>query len=206
MKNKLVYKFVRTLDETSFSSDVNFLCKDNYVHIRLKRFGYKKEHISGFESKLTFLLTLMMINAVNEHITTVQAKLSQDKENYKELWESCLNCLKSSKEFKDLDWFLCTMFESYKGLKILPMYSLKYKPKNAYDLLGDCYGLSQLSIERLLRVELKDDLYGFLFDNSLEIYIEESHDVDDSKFIKKHLINRTNKKETYINLWDVEVR
>lgn len=200
MTNNLVYKFVRVLDDFSYSSDVNFLCKDNYIHIRLKRFGHKKEHLVGFESKLTFLLTLMMNNAINHHITTLQAKLSQDKENYKKIWENCLECLKSTTDYILLEDVLRVMFKEYKGLKILPMYSLKYKPNNAFDLLGECYGLptSTISIDYLLRNEIKDDLYGFLFDNNVEIYIETKSNIDDSKFIKKH---SKQKKEPYVNLW-----
>ena len=198
MKN-LVYKFVRTLNPEVFGSNINYLYKDNYVHCRLGIYGDKKQRISGFESKLAFLLTFMMNESVNKHLSLSKIQFGDDKENYQEIWNQCLGLLKSMSAYQDLEYTLEKTLIGFKGIKILPMYSLKHKPKNAYELLGICKNMSsKVDLNYLLDVEIKDDLYGFLFDENFEILIEEESVVDNSKFIRKH---KEKKEDT--NLWKI---
>ena len=198
----LVYKRVKTFSQDSFEySQVNYLCKDNYVHIRLGRFGDKPQKICGFENKLTLLLTLVMRNKVSESLNLSQLKLSESKENYQEIWKQCVDCLKSSKEYKDIEYVIKTVYEDCKGIKLLPMYSIKHKPKNAFDLLGDCINLpDDANIFSVLECDMHyefADILDFLFNNNVAIYIEPQHKVDDTKFVNKYT-----EIDTSYNLWE----
>jgi len=199
--SNLVYKMVRTYAEHTKVSMVDYLCKDRYIHIRLRRFGDKAQQLIGFEDKLTFLITTLILNKVDGILELSKVKLSESKENYQEIWKQCLECLKSSKEFKDIECVLKEVFKDYKGMKILPMYSLKNKPKNAFDLLGSCDNLPSTEMKFILDCDIRYnflDIADFLFDNNLEIHIEKENIVDDSKFINKY-----KEKDDDYNLWEM---
>lgn len=179
--NKLVYRFSDTFSHRCWLEKqdvINYLYKDGYVHVRLATFGTKKECIVGFERKLTFYLTYLMQKEVQSILDLPSIKEARDKKNYQEIWKKCLECLKNSATYRLLDNY----FEEYlgqfgyKGIKILPVYSLKNKPKDAFDLLGEVKDAPSL----------KGFSYSDLFRDSFEISIEEERIVDNSKFARKH--------------------
>ena len=197
--NDLVYRFTNVFSERQNYAEVNYLCKDNFIHIRLRRFGDRVERISGFESKLTFLITLLMLNTFNQQITTEQLEMSNNKNNYQEIWKSCLESLKSSGNYKAIETFL-TQTLGAKGIKILPAYSLKKKPKNAYDLLGKCNNFSsEVLLSNLIDTYINPfGIAEYLYNDNLEISIEKRREVDNSKFINKY-----KDKSNDINLWEM---
>lgn len=197
--NNLDYKIVRKYAEHTDFSATNYLCKDNYVHVRLKKYGDKPLHICGFEAKLTFLLTALIQLKVGSSLDLAMVDRAESKENYQEIWEHCLASLKSTKEYKDVEYVLKTVFANFKGVKILPMYSLKNKPKNAFSLLGGCDNFPCAMMSDVLDCGMYydfTDIVDFLLNNNVEVYIEEHTEVDDSKYINKY----TEKVET-IHLW-----
>ena len=199
--SNLVYKMVRTYAEHTKVSTVDYLCKDKYIHIRLRKFGDKVQQLIGFEDKLTFLITTLMQNKVNSILELSKIKLSENKEKYQEIWKQCLECLKSSKEFKDIECVLKEVYQNYKGMKILPMYSLKNKPKNAFDLLGSCENIPSTEMKFILDCDIRYDfldIADFLFDDNLEIHIEKENQVDNSKFINKY-----KEKDNCLSLWEM---
>lgn len=198
--NNFDYKLVRRYDTQAEFSSVNYLCKDNYVHVRLRRYGDKQMHISGFEAKLTFLLTFLINKVANDILSISMIKMSEDREKYQVIWNSCLDCLKTTKEYKDIECVLSTVMRNYKGIKILPMYSLKHGAKNAFDLLGECV---DSPFSKMTDVFDCGDIYGFgdivdfLFNNNVEVYIENKTIIDDSKFIRKY----AEKEDEVESLW-----
>ena len=198
--SNLVYKLVKTYGDGFSPSNVNYLCKDNYIHIRLDKFGAKPQHINGFEGKLTFLLTLLMQEKSKEIVYISQIDEWKDKAQYQKRWKECLEHLKSTKEYKDIEYVLKNTFDNFKGIKILPRYSLKHKPESAFDLLGGCDNLFNKDMSYILDCFKYDfmDIVEFLFDNNLEIYIEKVNKVDDSKYINKY----KEKEDVGPNLWE----
>ncbi len=197
MTKDLKYKFVRTHNTSFFNSGTNFLCKDGYVHIRLGRFGDKKQKVSGFEQKLTFLITYLINEVASGHFSTLEIQKSLDSSTYEEFFNKCLEILRGHFMYKDILYTIGEIFLNFKGIKILPYYSLKHKPKSAFDLLGSCSLVeSDMNICDIFDLDIKEDLYGFLFDDNFEIYIEEQTKIDESKYINKY-----KEKEDYIDLW-----
>ena len=179
--NKLVYRFSDTLSPRCWIEKqdvINYLYKDNYVHVRLDTFGKEKELIVGFERKLAFYLTYLMQKEVQSILDLPSIKEARDKKNYQEIWKKCLACLKNSTTYKLLDEYFDEYLGQfgYKGIKILPVYSLKNKPKDAFDLLGEVKDAPSLS-----GISFCD-----LFRDSFEISVEEERIVDHSKFARKH--------------------
>lgn len=179
--NKLVYRFSDSFSRRNWLEEqdiINYLYKDGYVHVRLDTFGNEKERIVGFERKLAFYLTYVMQREVQSILDLPSIKEARDKNNYQEIWKKCLACLKNSSIYKALDSY----FEEYlgqfgyKGIKILPAYSLKNKPKDAFDLLGEVKDVPCLA----------GISFSELFIDSFEISIEEERIVDHSKFARKH--------------------
>ena len=179
--NKLVYRFSDAFPRRNLLEEqdvINYLYKDGYVHVRLDTFGNEKERIVGFERKLAFYLTYLMQREVQSILDLPSIKEARDKKNYQEIWKKCLACLKNSTIYKALDSY----FEEhlgqfgYKGIKILPAYSSKNKPKDAFDLLGEVKDIPFLA----------GFSFSELFIDSFEISIEEERIVDHGKFNRKH--------------------
>lgn len=194
--NNLVYRFSKCIPGKKYP-DVNFLYKDKKVHVRLGFYGNKKQHIRGFEAKLAFFMTLSMQREVKSILDLPSIKEARDRNNYQEIWEKCLACLKQGAGYQYAnDLFYCEL-PNYSGMKILPAYSLKNRPKDAFDLLGEVVGLDDESLKEEL---VFNDLKDLLFNDAVEISIEECKDVDNSKFVRKHTKDREKLSDAY-QLW-----
>lgn len=106
---KLTYKIVYAPDAEDYTKvtdkDINFLCSDSKLHIRLRDYN-TEEVIHGFINKLTYLITYLFQRNIN----------TNDIDNF----------VNNDSSIKQLNSWLESLFYSldknYKGLKILQNY------------------------------------------------------------------------------------
>ena len=184
--NKYVYNLVIRLNKSS-NSDVNYLCKDNFIHIRLRDFGNKKEIISGLEDKLTFYVVWTLNKSLSQYLEEDISKIT-NKDKYDELWNKVMNKYYESFEFQFINSILQIHYPNMKGIKILPRYSKKDDYKTVLSKFGTIVG-DQILFEN------SDIITRTLLDENVSIVIDKDRDVNCIKYIKKYA-NKT------VSLWE----
>lgn len=189
------------------SDNINYCYKDGKIHVRLNKFGHKNQIISGFEDKLSFLVTFLINKFVDREILSkdVMNKALNDKD------DSLLNnivdsFIKESEEYELVrDTISKHLHVESSDFKIV---TLNYKRiKSSLDRIGECYlflnddsiyycDLS-LFFYHLNFMSSNDKIDEFLFND--KYYIEISNKefkVNNDKFIKKYA-----ERENYTKLW-----
>lgn len=163
----LTYKLIYTPSNESYylleESDINFVCSDGKIHIRLRDYGDKEEVISGFINKLTYLVTYLVNYMVNSNPERYN---STDK-----LLESSTEIINNS-----IGRFIGLTIhnDNYKGIKI----SKNYRKVKHYDILGGIptelcpysNGKDKCSIDLFLRT-FGINLHDYLFNDAYEVVI-----------------------------------
>lgn len=192
--NKYVYSVVKELNENS-SGLVNYLCKDKYIHIRLRDFGLKKEVISGLEDKLTFYITFLFEKVVPQYLSENIHDIV-DESKYNELFDMCINKFKCSDEYSDLMLAIHCLYPSCLGINILPKYK---RNKNTKDVILDKFGDTNLSkqyIQEDFHKVFGLYVYEFLSNENIFIVVDKKKKVNCIKYVKKYAKSKKN------NLWE----
>ena len=170
---KYVYSLVKELNQQR--EFVNYLCKDNYIHIRLRDFGNKKEVISGLEDKLTFYIVLQLNKLLPKYLEESLFDIT-NKDKYDEIFKACINKFKCSPEYTDLKLILHCLYPECLGINILPRYS----KKDSYSTVLSKFGSVDLTLDDDFNV------YKFLTNESIFIVIDDKKKVNCTKYIKKY--------------------
>lgn len=194
----LTYKYVFSPNEVkSDLLDINFLCHDNKVHIRLRDYT-KAEVLKGFEAKLTYLITyLFNYNFLPKFVGKPDLKALLKNFNTK------------SDEMKELNEALRPyMQEDFKGIKVTANYrkSGNFSPFGTLDP-DFCPTLKdgKLMISTGLKFFLKSfntTLQDFLFNDAYEVILV----VEKEKILYNKFKNRQERKKTKgqtveVSLW-----
>lgn len=195
--SKLTYKIIYNPNneelEAAISKDINFLCADNKLHIRLRDYDHE-EVIHGFVDKLTYIVTYLFQRNVQT------GKLTNN------ILENFVN---SDYAVKDLNMWLTSVFstegKTFKGLKI----SRNYRKISNYSLLGSfsegacplkdgmTYGDLQFFAESLRFVPLEE----FILNDAIDLVITKSTVKNSyTKFVNKAKKSKKEKLE-YIPLF-----
>ncbi len=179
--SKYVYSLVKELNNSS-SKLVNYLCKDNYIHVRLRDFGNKKEVISGLEDKLTFYLVWEFDRLLPQYLEESLFDITK-KEKYDEIFESCVKKFVCSDEYSEMKLVLHCIYPNCLGVNILTRYSRK----DTYDTILAKFGSVYMSSSD---EEFEDfigmSLYQFLRDENIFLVVDTKKKVNCIKYIKKY--------------------
>lgn len=184
-------------------SNVNYLYKDKKVHIRLNRFGYKNQVISGFENKLSFLTTFVIVYYVHQFEYIKKAYQEDSDELLTQMirhFEAC------SDEYAKIKRIISEKLKiSDLEFSIVP---LRYKRlKNTVDRLGDCHNLDVdvffgNKLDTFMIYFNISDLREFLFDDAYYLeYVKDKLVVNNDKFIKKHSKVVAEAESLNVKLW-----
>ena len=192
----LTYSILYT-PELKTSPNINYVCSDNKIHVRFRDFN-KEQIITGFEKKLTYLLSyLVNFSYINNLFdicdikTVVNALL--DSEDVKKIYNSIkynkqidFKCFRLTPNYKKTD---CIAF----GKVLEEVFPLEYDEFGA---------LKQATLETFLS-KLKIGLLEYLFNDSYSIIIHKKQDEDiNEKFKNKETRKETRLENTdYIKLW-----
>lgn len=193
---------------------INFLCADNLIHIRFKKYS-KEECIYGFEQKLTYLLTYLFTKNIYCKLWESDIDLS----SFEDVWKFGLKYFAESSDYKTLLSCIEKKFPRCEGFNLKPLYSkINYEraaqqfgeiARGAYPTKLTPYFIEdEISLKTFLDV-LKIDLDTYLFNDRyyLEIfnYSYSAKNVYD-KFLNKYknkLKVKTKRDKSFkeINLW-----
>lgn len=169
----LTYNLVYTpsLDDgyRADEKDINWLCSDRKIHIRLRDYN-KPEVIVGFINKLTYLVTYL----VNSGCTASLESMRENPDKY--LSTFCEN----DESFLHLvDFIKSSLHDSrYSGIKVTKVYRKKKVNKpNSFGIISDGampvedgYKLGDLSF---FIGEFRIPLYEFLFNDAYTLVLQE---------------------------------
>jgi len=187
---------IKLVREIGGNSDCpNYLCKDNYVHIRLKNYGNKKEVISGFESKLTLLVTYLA-GCITLNMSTF--------DETSDIWSACISKLLLTSDFRTVSNACNYMFEKYKGIKILPAYSKKKYKNHSLAFLGSVSNMIDSSDDSYLDTfltELDISLLDYLFNENIYLIVDVKQKIHNEKYARKYSKKSSKEKINYVELW-----
>lgn len=176
-------------------NNVNFLCIDKKIHIRLRDFNHP-EVIHGFINKLTYLMTYL--------VNTWPYSGSFDAKEFLTSFES------GDAEFEKVNKFIEYILKDtdFKGIKLFPAYRRKHvDPQHPFGTLAEgtypVYSNFGLGDVNFFLDTLGINLFKFLFDDRYEIVIKEVSDIDTcySKFTNKEIKSSTTSHFEYVDLW-----
>ena len=194
----LIYKVVYTPNKDTktlaIDSDINFLCSDKKLHIRLRDYDHE-EVISGFINKLTYVITYL--------IQRCDVGTKSDD-------EIISNFVKNDTDFKNIDAFLQQVFSSrgldYRGIKISKSYRKVKTSKNTLGSFkeGTCYLEDNCKFGdfTFLTNSLGLDFVAFLLNDAVDLVItKDSLNNSYTKFVNKKLRKVNKNKLEYIPLF-----
>lgn len=193
MKN-LTYSLCYTPSTKQFNKELNFICTDDRIHIRLDNYNIPKL-IFGFEKKLTYLLTYLF----NYSYLPIISCYDSDLDNLFNKFLTTSDVVKIIQQIQEV----YSDFK-FKGLKVVKNYK-----KINYKMFGDlnikCFPLDQdkcelASLDMFLNI-LKINLYDYLFNDSFTVII---HETKEEKHLNK-FINKQNKKLNKIKETDLDL-
>lgn len=187
--SKYVYSLVKELNVDY--DRVNYLCKDNLLHVRLRDFGKKKEIISGLEDKVTFYIVWIMNKMLSTYLDVSIFDIS-NKDKYKEIFDSCLIKFKESEDCRVLAFCVRQMYPSCKGLSILPRYSKLDKYDTVLSLFGNVNTSTSSTFEQFIGISI----YKYLCDESVFLVVDAKKKVNCTKYLKKYA------KKSKNSLWE----
>jgi len=172
--NKLVYNLVYTpsLDDGlgADERDINWLCSDNKIHIRLRDYN-KPEVITGFINKLTYLVTYL----VNSGCTSSLESVRENPDAYLDTF-----CKNDSDFLRVVDLVKSSLHEPrYSGIKVTKVYRKKKVNKpNSFGIISD----GALPVEDNYKLgdltyfvsSLRIPLHEFLFNDAYAIVLQEN--------------------------------
>lgn len=179
----------------------NYICSDNKVHIRFKDY-ITSERISGFEAKLTYLLSYLINYS---YIPTLLVKTDN-----KVISDSFLKTDSVDDICSSIKFFMQN--DNFKGLKLLKNYKRQLRTCNYFGKLDpNCFPLnysSDIPIAGSLNSFLINfgniSLDEYLFNDSIEIIIHEARIIKEDKFKRKE-IRKNNKSKSvdsdFVELW-----
>lgn len=186
--SKYVYSLVREFTNED-STPVNYLCKDNYIHIRLRDFGNHKEVISGIEDKLTFYVVSLLNKLLPQYIEESLFDIA-NKEKYDEIFKSCLNKFRCSDEYNEIKLVLHCLYPNCLGVTILP----KYSKKDTYDTVLSMFGnIGNDNLDLCSKITL----WELLSDENTFIVVDTKKKVNCIKYIKKYAVKKDK------SLWEI---
>ena len=192
----LTYSILYTPDQTT-NPGVNYVCSDKKIHVRFRDFN-KEQVISGFEKKLTYLMSYLM----NFSYITSLFDICDER--------TIMNALLDSKDVTRI--YNCIKYDmqiDFKSFRLTPNYkksdcvAFGAVEQTAFPLLYDEFGApKQGDIETFLN-KLKVSLLEYLFNDSYSIILhEKSEDNVNEKFVNKELRKEDRVANTdYIQLW-----
>ena len=193
----LTYSIIYSPDLKT-NTGVNYVCSDNKIHVRFRDFN-KPQMISGFERKLTYLMTyLMNYSYVSDLFKSCNEKTLMNILLDSADVEKIFNAIKYDKQI-DFKAFRLTL--NYKRKDELVAFGKL--EQSAFPLDYDEFGnVKTASLETFLH-KLKVGLLEYLFNDSYSILIHEKEETDvNVKFINKELRKgRNNAHSDYIELW-----
>lgn len=192
----LTYSIIYTPDITT-NNGVNYVCSDNKIHIRFRDFN-KPQVISGFERKLTYLMTyLMNYSFVSELF---------DHCNEKTLINALLDSIDVQKIYnaikydKQIDFKSFRLTSNYKRKDELVIFGKV--EESAFPLTYDEFGLKKIADLETFLHKLKVGLLEYLFNDSYSIIIHEKDETDvNVKFINKELRKNRAAESDFVELW-----
>ena len=177
----LTYSILYTPDQMT-NPGVNYVCSDKKIHIRFRDFN-KEQVISGFEKKLTYLMSYLMnfsyitsLFDICDEKTIMNALL--DSEDVKSIYNNI-------KYNKQIDFKCFRLTPNYKKSECKAFGKVE---QTAFPLLYDEFGApKQGDLETFLN-KLKVSLLEYLFNDSYSIILhEKSEDNVNEKFVNKEL-------------------
>jgi len=184
--NKLTYSLVYTpsLDDGlgADDRDINWLCSDRKIHIRLRDYT-KPEVITGFVNKLTYLVTYL----VNSGCTSSLESVRENPDSYLDTF-----CKNDEDFLRVVDLVKSSLHEPrYQGIKVSKVYRKKKVNKpNSFGIISDgvlqvedSYKLGNLSY---FVESMRIPLHEFLFNDAYTVVL--SNDPARScydKFVRK---------------------
>ena len=160
-----------------------YVCNDGYLHVRLRKYGDRKERIVGFKDKLRFLMTYLVNYQARDAMHIKEGESAYSRTN------SMLDCM-SAIELANQNWgeeisnalrrhIYCI---DLKGIRISARYCKDAKDKmesSMTSMIGDTIGLhyngpiADPLLEFGYRFRLEGDwIASFLLDDGYEVAIE----------------------------------
>lgn len=193
----LTYSIIYTPDSTRINSDVNYVCSDNKIHVRFRDFN-KPQTISGFEKKLTYLMTYL----VNYSYISNLIKVCDE--------ETIINAFSKSKDVLKIYSFIKHDKQiDFKNFRFNANYTRKDETlpfgkieQSAFPLCYDEFGiLKEATLDTFLS-KLKVNILDYLFDDSYSIILHEKETKDlNKKFTDKETRKIHNIKNDFADLW-----
>lgn len=192
----LTYSIIYTPDLIT-EQGINYVCSDNKIHVRFRDFN-KPQMISGFEKKLTYLVTYLMnysyTSELFEHCnekTLINALLDSPD------MEKIYNAIKYDKQI-DFKCFRLTANYKRKEERI----AFGKLEQTAFPLMYDEFGAPKSADLDTFLHKLKIGLLEYLFNDSYSILIHEKTESDvNVKFVNKELRKNRNSQSDYVELW-----
>ena len=192
----LTYSIIYTPDLTT-NAGVNYVCSDNKIHIRFRDFN-KPQVISGFERKLTYLMTYLMnysfVSELFDHCnekTLINALL--DSKDVQRIY----NAIKYDKQ---IDFKSFRLTSNYKRKEELVIFGKV--EESAFPLMYDEFGLKKIADLDTFLNKFKIGLLEYLFNDSYSIILHEKDETDvNVKFINKELRKNRVAQSDFVELW-----
>ena len=196
--NKKCFIVYSPHEADDLADDISFLCADKKVHIRFRDF-IEAEVISGFEKKLTYLLTYLMNYSF---LPSIIGKYSD-----KELIDNFLKTSDLTSVYRVIKVNECS--NKFRGFKLLKNYKKRHcKPFGEVD--NECFPMCHEnnmvtlgSLEMFLRM-FKVTLKDYLFDDNYSVIIKSiKNKKENVKFINKAEKRKQSQADEYdlVKLW-----
>lgn len=188
-KNKLVIKYLCTLDRDCFSQTLaeDYVCCDDFIHVRLKNYT-KPQIISGFVNKLSFVLTYLFNKKYT--VTINDSKIT----DFKTYWDI------HSRKFIE---FLNTTYPFFDttNIKISKAYAPSVKMTNPTEQFGNINCNDIINEVELLRMVFTENIDIVLTLNTNDICYKTA-----TKKFKNKITKKANKKTlpkvTEVNIFE----
>ena len=170
--------------------EIDPLCCDNKIHVRLRDFNKKHFYIQTLEDKLALCIGMRLASLIED------SDLNLDQvDDY--IWTKYLNKLYSEEDFKQLIQKFSSYFPNFKGLVIMKKYQKKSPKNSILKVFGTIPTSIKLQLSSYLE-RLNLSWIDFVLDDNIifevnyqdkQVYVTAKEDRLYSKYL-----NRTKKK------------
>lgn len=195
MENNLDFSLCYT-PSIKTDTSINYVCSDRKIHVRFRDYT-KEQVISGFEKKLTYLITyLINFSSTNKLFGICSTKIIIDNLSESEDIKTLYNCLKYEKQID----FKCFRFTP--NYKKTDCHDFGELDLGAFPLNYDSNGvLLEGSLNAFLS-NLKISLLDYLFNDAYSIMIHKKINKEvNKKFIDKENRKSVSSSTDFIKLW-----
>ena len=179
-----------------------FVCKDGYIHIRLRKYGHRKERIVGFYEKLRFIVTMFVQQNVDKRMLGASLGKKDDNDNaekLKRLWLllDAIEDTRKSDVLKKISYLLEALMwqpDKFKGVSISTRCCKEKDEDLRHATIGGLLGTSRFKFDSYDYTDADVwSIVEFLADDGQQIVIEPKTEVDYSMF--------ENRKKTVQSIW-----